>query len=403
MLKNIIIVTESFYVGGGASEVALKTVRLLASLNEFKIFLVASGSIPKNDKRISNVTYLHLPAIKQNENRNFISGFINKLYNFDVKRTFLSYLKNFSPKETIVHVHNWPIFSYSLFSALLKWNGKFCVTMHDYYSVCPSTNFYDYKQWKICTKKPGSLSCFCTNCDRRNGLYKINQNIRFIFQKYFFHFHEKIENIIFVSDFSRKVIEPFFTRKKNVATVNNPISFADYSPQKRNDKYLFVGRLSKEKGAELFCRAISELGLKGIVAGSGDELDTLKAKYPSIEFLGWCNREAVQKLYQQCRAFVFPTLLYETAGLSVLEALSYGMACIVPNKAAASHYVENLKTAIFFESGNVESLKNSVLKMENEETRLFLEEKIKERFNYADYSDMTYLNKIISYYNKILC
>ena len=41
----------------------------------------------------------------------------------------------------------------------------------------------------------------------------------------------------------------------------------------KNEYYLYVGRVSKEKGVDLFCQAISELDYKGIVVG-----DVMKAK-----------------------------------------------------------------------------------------------------------------------------
>lgn len=403
MLKNVVIVTESFTVGGGASEVAIKTVKLLASLNLYNIWLVASGNLPRENERIENVQYRVLPASRQSSNKNLIQGFFHKLYSFQVKKEMSLILKNFSKADTVVHVHNWPLFSYSLYSALIEWDGAFCTTMHDYYAVCPSTNFFNYKKGKICNCRPGSIKCLFTMCDRRSSFYKLNQDVRFIFQNQVFHLFQKMENLIFVSDFSRKIMEPFFVHKRKVATINNPISFKDCESTDRNDKYLFVGRLSKEKGAELFCRAISELGLRGVVAGDGEEMKELKNKYPDIEFLGWCNRNVVQRLYQESRALIFPTLLYETAGLAVLEALAYKTPCIIPDKAAASQYVAHLETAVLFESGNVESLKNAILQMENEKLRAYLEKNIGASFDKSLFSDSTYINAILKYYESLLC
>lgn len=104
MLKNIVVVSESFVVGGGASEVAVKTVKLLASLNLYNVWFVASGNPPRLEDRIENVQYCVLSASRQSANKNLIKGFFYKLYN-------------------VQHVHNWPLFSYSLYSALIKWGA----------------------------------------------------------------------------------------------------------------------------------------------------------------------------------------------------------------------------------------------------------------------------------------
>ena len=60
--------------------------------------------------------------------------------------------------------------------------------------------------------------------------------------------------------------------------------------------YLCAGRVSEEKGVEDFCKAITEVqksvDIRGQVVGVGPLLDTLKQKYPKIEFVGWVNSQS---------------------------------------------------------------------------------------------------------------
>ena len=60
----------------------------------------------------------------------------------------------------------------------------------------------------------------------------------------------------------------------------------DYVDIPHNDAYLFVGRLAKEKGPDLFCEAITQLGLRGIVVGDGYMKEDLQKQYPNIMFTG---------------------------------------------------------------------------------------------------------------------
>ena len=58
----------------------------------------------------------------------------------------------------------------------------------------------------------------------------------------------------------------------------------------RNKYFLYVGRISKEKGVDLFCKAITRLGYEGIVVGDGDERKRLEKEYPNIKFTVWKNK-----------------------------------------------------------------------------------------------------------------
>ena len=97
--------------------------------------------------------------------------------------------------------------------------------------------------------------------------------------------------------------------------------------------FLCVGRVSEEKGVEDFCKAITELqkcaDIRGQVVGVGPLLDTLKQRYPQIEFVGWVNSAQLTKYYQVARALIFPSICNEGSPLTIPEAMSAGLPCIV--------------------------------------------------------------------------
>ena len=51
-----------------------------------------------------------------------------------------------------------------------------------------------------------------------------------------------------------------------------------------------------------------------------------------------------------------PSLWYETAGLSVIEAVSRGVPVIVADKCASVEYMKNERSGLTFRSGDVDSL-----------------------------------------------
>ncbi len=84
---------------------------------------------------------------------------------------------------------------------------------------------------------------------------------------------------------------------------------------------LYVGRVAVEKNIEAFL-ATSVPGTK-LVVGDGPALGKLRAKYPSVQFLGAKFGEELAALYAAADVFVFPSKT-DTFGLVMIEALAAG-------------------------------------------------------------------------------
>jgi glycosyltransferase involved in cell wall biosynthesis len=169
----------------------------------------------------------------------------------------------------------------------------------------------------------------------------------------------------------------------------------------QNDEYLYIGRLSSEKGIELFCKAITELNLKGIVVGDGYLLNELKTKYLNIKFTGWLNRSDMEQYIRKCRVLVFPSLWYEGAPLTIIEMKSYGIPCIVSDVCSATEEVIDEETGYVFESGNLESLKSTIKQVQLNDISN-MSKHIVERFNSQQYYMDTHINNLLNIYNDIL-
>lgn len=155
----------------------------------------------------------------------------------------------------------------------------------------------------------------------------------------------------------------------------------------KNKYYLYVGRIAKEKGVELFCKAISELGYKAIIVGDGSEKRELEEKYPQIEFTGWKDKEEVIKYMEGAKALIFPSIAYETAGLTIVEAQTIGIPCIVNSVCAGTEFVDKNSGYIFTD---VEDLKEKIKKIDNKKS---IDVKSDYEYNYS--------KKIIEYYKAI--
>ena len=107
-----------------------------------------------------------------------------------------------------------------------------------------------------------------------------------------------------------------------------------------NSVFLFLGRLSPEKGIRNFCRAIRETHAQGLVIGDGDLKAELQAQYPEITFTGWLNKAQIIDRFKKTRCLIFPSLWYEVCPLVPIEAGAYGIPVIASDCSAASESAE---------------------------------------------------------------
>lgn len=153
---------------------------------------------------------------------------------------------------------------------------------------------------------------------------------------------------------------------EKVSVKRNFVDDAGFAePSSREPFFLFVGRLSEEKGVEVLLKVFKGIpGLKLILAGEGplsEDLQNRYKEYNNIKFLGKQNRHQVITLMKQCKALIFPSIWYEGLPLTIIEALSVGTPVIASNLGAMQEMIEDGKSGLLFNPGDVSDLKEKVL------------------------------------------
>lgn len=393
---NVIIVNDFDYIQGGASKVAIETANLLASKGVNVIFF--SGDSSKDSQLNSCVKKICTYQGETLKNRNKIKGAVNGIYNFKAKKQLKILLKTLDRKKTVIHVHGWTkCLSSSIFDVCFKMNYKVVLTMHDYFTACPNGGFFNYRKNRICYLKPMSWKCIKCNCDSRNYFFKIYRLIRQFVQTKIVKLSKKLEYAIIISDFSKNILNKNIPTTTTIFNINNSVEIPqDDLKNDDNNYFLYVGRVCKEKGVELFCQAILESKEHGIIIGDGPEFEYLKCKYHEVEFLGWKNSSTVNRYMKNAKALIFPSKWYETAGLTVVEAALNGTPSIVSNNSAASDFILKYHCGVLFDTDKIHSLVR-ILKKYNKNDFSFDISKIKK-----DYNSKIYLAKILNAYDIIV-
>lgn len=406
MVKTVVVVNDFADITGGADKVAIDSAIALSEVVPRVILFTASKHLRPSlrDSRVE-VICLDQKDILRNNNR--VEALLQGLWNFKSKKELESLLQTLSNRDTIIHIHSWTkILSPSIFSITAKYNFKVVYTLHDYFLFCPNGGLYNYCQKKICSYTPLSLKCMLTDCDSRSYAHKVWRVIRQFLFRYTLKKNKRI-NLITISSLNNKIANTYGNNSHIVTRVNNPIQMADGSLENRTQGeksrqyYCFIGRMSKEKGIDIFCKACSELNIPALVIGSGEDLDYYKDKYPDIVFAGWKTGGEIKELIPQIKALIYPSYWYEASPLTTKELAFYGIPCIVSDACAAAEDVIDGVNGFLFTSANLESLKSKIIKLE-ESNWIKISNNVKNYFDKEKYSMPKHIENLHQLYNNIL-
>jgi len=136
-------------------------------------------------------------------------------------------------------------------------------------------------------------------------------------------------------------------------------------PAMREDFFLFVGRLTEEKGIPMLLEAFATSGLRLTIVGDGPlRKDVLAAsdRSPSITYLGPQEHASVARLLASCTALVFPSVWYEGMPMTLLEAFAAGTPVIASDLGAMASMVKDGYNGWLFSPGDASALREKAIR-----------------------------------------
>lgn len=402
--EHVIVVNDFGFVNGGASQIAIATVRLLSGAGLGVDYFCAVAPVDEGLlSSAANVVCLEQPDILNNPNR--LSAAIDGLWNLRAARMFRDLLSERDPRSCVVHVHSWTkALSSSIFPEARRLGFSTVLTLHDFFTACPNGGFFDYQQQAICHRRPMGFSCLTTHCDSRNYTQKLWRVGRQALQSSLAGVPHALGDFIAVSEFSANILKPFLPESARIHLVPNPV---DGLPSRRvevkgNSQYFFVGRLSQEKGCTLFAQGVQATGVSATVVGEGPQRENMVAIASDLRMKGWLNRSQLYAELGQARCLVFPSLWYETQGLVVAEAASLGVPSIVADMTAAADSVVDGQTGLLFRSGSLDDLTEKIRITFDDGVVEELGSEAYDNFWKAPPDEQRYLSRLLLVYEDIL-
>ena len=404
LLKNIVIISNKASTEGGAEKVACDSAVYLAKMGYAVTLFAASGPVSSVllDAGV-NVVCLNQDFISKQNNK--IIAFTQGLWNIKAQRSLNKLLQEFSPLDTVVNLHSW---THTLSSSVLKSIKDsmlpFVITAHDYFLACPNGGFFNYKENKPCSLRCVNRDCVNIDCDKRSALQKKYRLTRFRIQ------NRILKNmnlsVIFLSEFSKSVLERSIPFSYVAYSLDNPISFLPGDELIRAEDCqidcLFVGRIDPDKDCEMFCAAVSNCGLNAVVVGDGQQRDGLEVKYPGVKFVGRVEGDSILQLYRNAKTLVFTSAYYEVAPLVIREAqIAASLPCVVRDGTAGGSYIKDGVTGLLFSYYDRFELESCILRAIDPVVNNKMREAVK-NMDFSIHSGEIYVSRLAAIFEDVI-
>jgi len=146
-----------------------------------------------------------------------------------------------------------------------------------------------------------------------------------------------------------------------VGLINKPLVITP-GIVKYKKKYLFVGRLSKEKNLEFLIKVFNKIPDHSLtIVGTGILEEHLKSiSNYNIKFIKMVENKNISSLYKGVNFLILPSLR-EPWGLVVEEALYFNLPVILSDKCGASELIVNKENGLVLPFSNVNCVARELL------------------------------------------
>lgn len=398
---KVLIANKFFYLKGGAERVLFQEREFLikrgVKVIDFSMYDSQNFSSEYSSYFVSNIDYYNVKGVWEK-----LKTALKFVHSPEAVKKIRDLIRR--EKPDLAHLHNiYHQLTPSIIHPLKEQGIKVVLTLHDGKLICPTYLMLD-RDLKPCLDCQGKYfyKPFLKNCANSRV-----QSILLMIEAYwhrFFKSYDKVDLFIAPSQFLADVVTKRIPKDK-IVILRNGIKLNEYIPSYEDEGYaLYFGRLSREKGIKTLLDAhqklAKEIPLK--IIGTGPMEAELKAQYPKVEFLGYRIGEELKQLVARASFVVVPSEWYENCPMAVLEAMALGKPILASHIGGLSELVEDGKTGLLFEAGNVEELKEKMLFLwKNKDLRLKLGKKAREKAE-KEFSLEKHCKELLNIYEKIL-
>lgn len=261
----------------------------------------------------------------------------------------------------IAHAHNFfPKLTPSIFQATHETGVASVLTLHNFRTICPTALLMH--KGSPCERSLFESAFWAVP----HKVYR-NSYIGTAALAYMIEYHKrkktwqtKVDRFICLTEFSKsKFIQAGFPAHKIIVKPNFIEDPGFDGNSKRDNKAVFVGRLSEEKGIEVLLKSWRNIDYQVDVIGEGDCNNSLK-DYKNLNLLGRMPKEDVIRNIKRAQFIIVPSICYEGFPMAIVEAFACGTPVICSRLGSMEEIVKDGVTGLHFEAGDSQDLAEKV-------------------------------------------
>jgi glycosyltransferase involved in cell wall biosynthesis len=367
-----ILIANNFFGPFGGAELAMFLIYQLLRKEGHDVAFFAVNKQP-----LFETNYPFSQYFPQYTDFDELKGFGSKLkmlpklfYNPESESKMRAFLRDFKPDLVHcgnLHYHLTP----SVLKACQRENIPVVMTLHDPRMMCPAGTLMQNSE-SYCQDQPclnGSpLNCINHRCYNKSLLHSGLVTAEFLY-KDLHGLYKTVSHFIAPSEALRTLAGKAGLDKQRISVINNCLApeFMDILPAEQYGNYfLYVGRLSPEKGVKYLIEAMRNLpptvALR--IIGTGPEEAQLKAQaadMPNVQFLGFMAREELIVEYRHCIASIIPSKWFEVFGLTAIETFACGRPVIGSRIGGIQEIIDEGETGFLVPLESSEALSQAMM------------------------------------------
>lgn len=363
---KVLMINKFYYIKGGSETYYFSLKKLLEEKGhqviDFSMKNEKNFESPYSDYFVDEVDYNKPTSII-----NKVSMAFKLIYSLEAKNKLEELIKKTKPDIAHLHIFQHQL-SLSVLDVLKKYNIPIVYTAHDLKMLCPNYKMLNCNGVCEACKGHRYYNCVRYSCVKDSKVKSLLATVE-AYLNQARKGYNKIDVVITPSQFYYSKFLDFGITSQKLKYIPNFLEAMEFTSRKQEDFYLYVGRLSEEKGIGTLIEAFQQLDERLYIVGTGPIEEALRGKLrqgknSNISLLGYKSGNELKELTESAKAVILPSEWYENSPYSAIESIRAGRPIIGADIGGIPEMVKDGANGYIFKSGDKLSLIECIKKME---------------------------------------
>ena len=259
-------------------------------------------------------------------------------------------------RPDVAHVHNvFPRLSASVYAALRANRIPVVQTIHNFRWLCPNGLFY--VNGKICRRcqAGGTWPAVQQHCLHGSLVHSAWYAAMIAFARRRHLLPIEFAQIITLNQFTAQILQDQLgVEPERLHVMGNFIPLKDSAPEPAFEGFVYMGRLSPEKGVRELVDSMASLPESRLtLIGGGPLAEDLYRRVAeglrNVSLMGFIQGTERFAMLASARALVIPSLWYEQFPMGILEAFALGVPVIAPRLGGLAEIIEDGVSGLLYD------------------------------------------------------